>query len=305
MTASLLDFEAHLARLDRSLAEIALAAPLSHDALRALHKELIARNEVNEGIVYLEITRGVADRDFAYPENTAPTVVAFTQSRPLIANPYAETGVKVVTIPDIRWKRRDIKSTAMLAQAMGKQAAKLRGAYEAWMVEDGHVTEGTSSTAFILDADGVVRTQPLGHHILPGVTRRAVLRLAAERGGETRGAAVQRGGGARGARSVHVGGIGLRAADRRDRRHARSAMGDPGRSRAPSARSISTRRARADHALARLSTKFPRKFAARPCNSRASSSVIGVWLSCCIGSSIISTSACSARRCLSLRSNAG
>jgi D-alanine transaminase len=178
----LVDFEAHLSRLDRSLAEIALSAPLSHDALRALHKELIARNQVNEGIVYLEITRGVADRDFAYPENTAPTVVAFTQSRPLIANPYAETGVKVITIPDIRWKRRDIKSTAMLGQAMGKQEAKLKGAYEAWMVEDGHVTEGTSSSAFILDANGVVRTQPLGYHILPGVTRRAVLRLAASEG---------------------------------------------------------------------------------------------------------------------------
>ncbi|HLO23806.1 MAG TPA: D-amino-acid transaminase [Methyloceanibacter sp.] len=178
----LIDFEAHLSRLDRSLAEIALAAPLSHDALRALHKELIARNQVNEGIVYLEITRGVADRDFAYPENTAPTVVAFTQSRPLIDNPYAETGVKVITIPDIRWKRRDIKSTAMLGQAMGKQEAKLKGAYEAWMVEDGYVTEGTSSTAFILDEDGVVRTQPLGYHILPGVTRRTVLRLAASEG---------------------------------------------------------------------------------------------------------------------------
>jgi D-alanine transaminase len=174
----LVDLEAHLARLDRSLAEIALKVPLSHEALWALHTELIARNEVNEGIVYLEITRGVADRDFVYPEATTATVVAFTQSRPLLANPYVETGVKVITIPDIRWKRRDIKSTSMLAQAMGKQTAKLRGAYEAWMVEDRHVTEGTSSTAFILDADGVVRTQPLGHHILPGVTRRAVLRLA-------------------------------------------------------------------------------------------------------------------------------
>jgi len=178
----LLDFDAHLARLDRSLSEIALTAPLSHDALRALHRELIARNEVHEGIVYIEITRGVADRDFAYPENTAPTVVAFTQSRSLIANPYAETGVKIITIPDIRWKRRDIKSVAMLGQTMGKQQAKLKGAYEAWMVENGEVTEGTSSTAFILDANGVIRTQPLGHHILPGVTRRAVLRLAETKG---------------------------------------------------------------------------------------------------------------------------
>ena len=178
----LVDFEPHLARLDRSLKQIALCAPSSHDDLRALHAELIARNGVEEGIVYLQISRGGADRDFAYPENTAPTVVGFTQSRPLIANPYAATGVKIITIPDLRWKRRDIKSTSMLAQAMGKQEAKLKGAYEAWMVEDGCVTEGTSSTAFILDAQGVIRTQPLGHHILPGVTRRAVLRLAALEG---------------------------------------------------------------------------------------------------------------------------
>jgi D-alanine transaminase len=178
----LVDFEPHLARLDRSLKEIGLAPPMSHDELRALHEALIQRNGVDEGIVYLEITRGAADRDFTYPENAAPTVVAFTQSRPLIANPYAATGVKVITISDLRWKRRDIKSTSMLAQAMGKQAAKLKGAYEAWLVEDGCVTEGTSSTAFILDAQGVIRTQPLGHHILPGVTRRAVLKLAALEG---------------------------------------------------------------------------------------------------------------------------
>lgn len=178
----LVDFAPHLARLDNSLSEIALAPPLTHAELRKLHEELIARNGVVEGATYLQISRGVADRDFAYPEKTAPTVVAFTQSRPLIDNPYAKTGVKIVTIPEVRWKRRDIKSTAMLAQAMGKQAAKSKGAYEAWMVEDGHVTEGTSSTAFILDAEGVLRTQPLGTHILPGVTRRAVLRLAKQEG---------------------------------------------------------------------------------------------------------------------------
>jgi D-alanine transaminase len=181
-----LDLDAHLARLDSSLAEMQIAPPLTHAELRALHKELIVRNGFEEGVVYLEITRGVADRDFLYPEDAAPTVVAFTQSRPLLDNPYAVTGVKVITLPDLRWKRRDIKSTALLAQAMGKQQAKLGGAYEAWMVEDGVVTEGTSSTAFILDAEGRLRTQPLGHHILPGVTRRAVLRLA-----ETEGVTVQ------------------------------------------------------------------------------------------------------------------
>jgi D-alanine transaminase len=178
----LVDFTAHLARLDRSLTEIALPAPLSHDELRVVHQALIERNDLDEGIVYLQISRGPADRDFAYPEIVAPTVVAFTQSRALVANPYAATGVKIVTIPDLRWTRRDIKSTSMLAQTMGKQDAKPKGAYEAWMVEDGCVTEGTSSSAFILDDAGVIRTQPLGHQILPGVTRRAVLRLAATQG---------------------------------------------------------------------------------------------------------------------------
>jgi D-alanine transaminase len=181
----LVDFAGHLERLDRSLSEIALAPPLSHEALRALHEALIARNGVTEGGVYLQITRGVADRDFLYPEGATPTVVAFTQSRPVLEHPYAVAGIKVVTIPDLRWKRRDIKSTSMLAQVMGKQAAKLKGAYEAWMVEDGFVTEGTSSTAFIVDGDGVVRTQPLGPHLLTGVTRRAVLRLAADQGVHT------------------------------------------------------------------------------------------------------------------------
>jgi len=177
-----LDLDGHLQRLDRSLAEMQIDPPLTHAKWRALHRELIARNEVDEGIVYLEVTRGVADRDFLFPEGVTPTVVAFTQSRKLLDNPYAKTGVKVITIPDLRWKRRDIKSTSLLAQTMGKQQAKLRGAYEAWMVEDGYVTEGTSSTAFILDADGCIVTQPLGHHILPGVTRRAVLRLAEAKG---------------------------------------------------------------------------------------------------------------------------
>ena len=155
----LVDFDAHLSRLDRSLKEIALDPPMNHEGLREVHEELIALNKVKEGIVYLEITRGPADRDFVYPEAPSPTVVAFTQARALLDNPYVVSGVKVVTIPDIRWKRRDIKSTAMLAQAMGKQAAKLKGAYEAWMVEDGHVTEGTSSSA-LMRISFVHRTNP-------------------------------------------------------------------------------------------------------------------------------------------------
>ena len=178
----LVDFDEHLARLDRSLGEIEIPRPMPDEGLRELHETLIAENRVDEGIVYLEISRGPAERDFAYPPTSFPTVVAFTQSRPIVDHPQAELGVSVITIPDIRWKRRDIKSTSMLAQVMGKQEAKRQGAYEAWMVEDGAVTEGTSSSAFIVDEDGVLRTQPLGPHILPGVTRRAILRLAREDG---------------------------------------------------------------------------------------------------------------------------
>lgn len=178
----LVDFKGHLARLDRSFREIEMPRPMPDEGFREVHETLIAENGLKEGIVYLEVSRGPAERDFAHPPMPMPTVVAFTQARPLVDHPQAETGVAVITIPDIRWKRRDIKSTSMLPQVMGKQEAKARGAYEAWMVEDGAVTEGTSSSAFIVDRDGVLRTQPLGSHILPGVTRLAVLRLAQEDG---------------------------------------------------------------------------------------------------------------------------
>jgi D-alanine transaminase len=181
-----LDLAGHLDRLERSLVELEISLPLSRNDIIDLHEDLIRRNQIEEGVVYLQITRGIADRDFLHPDNAQPSVVAFTQSRPLLDNPYAETGVKVVTVPDLRWKRRDIKSTSLLAQVMGKEEAKRRGAYEAWLVEDGVVTEGTSSTAFILDASGILRTQPLGHHILARVTRRAILGLA-----ETIGAPIE------------------------------------------------------------------------------------------------------------------
>ncbi len=239
----LVDFDAHLARLDRSLKEIDLDPQVGHEGLREVHEELIAANKVDEGIVYLEISRGPADRDFLYPAAPEPTVVAFTQKRTLLDNPYATSCIKVVTIPDIRWKRRDIKSTAMLAQAMGKQAAKQKGAYEAWMVEDGFVTEGTSSSAFILDADGVLRTQPLGPQILPGVTRRAVLRLASEDGlrVEERPFSVEEAYAAREAFLTAASAFVLPIVEIDGRP---VAMERPARSRAPSASSISTKHGR-------------------------------------------------------------
>jgi D-alanine transaminase len=176
--ATMLDTAPFLERLDRSLKEIGLAWPCSKEAYVAFHEELIARNDLDEGMIYSQVTRGVADRDFAFPKDTPPAVVAFTQARPLLDNPRAETGVKVVTVEDIRWKRRDIKSISLLGQVLAKQQAAERGAFEGWMVEDGFVTEGTSSSAYIVK-DGVVITRPLTNAILPGIRRRILFELAA------------------------------------------------------------------------------------------------------------------------------
>lgn len=174
----LVDNEAHLARLERSLGEIRIANPHTMAEWIGLEKELIARNDLREGIVYMQVTRGVAEREFSFPKDTKPTVVMFTQEKRMTNSPQAETGVGVITLPDLRWARRDIKSTALLAQVLAKQAAAEAGVAEAWMVEDGHVTEGGSSTSFIITKDGRIVTRPLSHAILPGITRKTVMRLA-------------------------------------------------------------------------------------------------------------------------------
>ncbi|QPC43197.1 D-amino-acid transaminase [Kaustia mangrovi] len=176
----LVDYAPHMERLDRSLGELQMDWPCTKDELREVHEELVRQNGIEEGVVYMQVTRGVAEREFSFPENTPTTLFAFTQEKALIDNPKAETGVEIVSVPEIRWQRRDIKSIALLAQCLGKQQAKEAGAYEAWMVEDGMVTEGTSSSAYIVK-DGVVITRPLSNSILPGVTRRTLLALAAER----------------------------------------------------------------------------------------------------------------------------
>jgi len=179
----LVDNEAHLARLDRSLGEIDIANPHTLGEWVALQTELVARNGVAEGLVYMQVTRGVFERDFAYPPaGTRPTVMMFTQEKTVAANPLAAKGARVITVPDLRWKRRDIKSVALLAQVLAKQQAAAAGVAEAWMVEDDAVTEGSSSTAFIVTAGGTLVTRPLSTALLPGITRQAVLRLAAEAG---------------------------------------------------------------------------------------------------------------------------
>ena len=179
----LLDNEAHLARLQRSLAAIALDFPLEPQRIVALQNELVRRNGLKEGIVYLQITRGVAPREFAFPKDAAPTLVMFTQEKNILDAPAARTGIEVKTLPDIRWARRDVKSVALLAQVLAKQAAVAAGAQEAWMLDgEGMVTEGASSNGFIITPAGALVTRPNSQAILPGCTREAVLALAAQSG---------------------------------------------------------------------------------------------------------------------------
>jgi len=179
LDGKLVDFADHAARLRRSLAELDMAAPASEAELLEIHRELVARNGLEEGLIYLQVTRGAADRDFGWPEDLAPTLVLFTQSKRLLDSPAADTGITVISIPDRRWGRRDIKTVQLLYPAMGKMMAKAAGADDAWMVEDGAVTEGTSNNAYIVTGGRIV-TRHLGEEILHGITRAAVLKFARE-----------------------------------------------------------------------------------------------------------------------------
>lgn len=176
----MLDFPGHAARLQRSLEAIEMKSPCTTAELEAIHREMIARNELVEGLVYLQVTRGAADRDFAYPVGVEPSMVLFTQAKNVMDSPLAKHGMKVVSTPDIRWGRRDIKTVQLLAPSMGKMAAKAAGADDAWLVEDGFVTEGTSNNAYIVKPDGTIVTRDLSNDILSGITRAAVLRFAGE-----------------------------------------------------------------------------------------------------------------------------
>ena len=178
----LVDSASHLARLERSAGAIGIPVPLAPAEIEAVQKELAARNDLSQGLIYLQLTRGAdPSRDFLPAPDVQPTLVMFTQAKQFLDAPAVSTGIAVITTPDLRWARRDIKSTGLLAQAMAKRLAHDAGAQEAWMVEDGFVTEGASSTAFIVTAEGIV-TRPYSQAVLAGCTGAALTALAAESG---------------------------------------------------------------------------------------------------------------------------
>ncbi|SHJ48418.1 D-alanine transaminase [Shimia gijangensis] len=183
LDGKLIDFDGHAVRLKRSLDELDMAAPCTKDELLEIHRKLVEVNGIVEGLVYLQVSRGSdGDRDFVFPdpETTKPTIVLFTQNKPGLANsPAAQKGISVIAIPDIRWHRRDIKTTQLLYPSMGKMMAKKAGADDAWLIEDGYVTEGTSNNAYFVK-DGKIVTRPLSNDILHGITRKAVMRMAEE-----------------------------------------------------------------------------------------------------------------------------
>lgn len=182
LDGKLIDFAGHAKRLARSLGELDMRNPISTDDLLEVHRELVRTNDITDGVIYLQITRGAAsDRDFAFPaDDVEPTIVLFTQSKPGLADsPAAKVGIKVISIADERWGRRDIKTVQLLYPSMGKMMAMAAGCDDAWMIEAGAVTEGTSNNAYIVKGDTII-TRHLGHEILHGITRAAVLRFARE-----------------------------------------------------------------------------------------------------------------------------
>lgn len=177
LDGKIVEFDGHVARLERSLGEVGMVMPVSRDELLEIHREIVKRNNLDEGAIYLQVTRGAADRDFVFPKGVKQTLLLFTQAKDLTSE---KAGIKVISIPDIRWGRRDIKTVQLLAPSMGKMMAKAEGKDDAWMIEDGFVTEGTSNNVYIVTKDGKIVTRNLSNFILHGITRASVLRLASE-----------------------------------------------------------------------------------------------------------------------------
>jgi D-alanine transaminase len=179
LEGKLIDFPAHMERLQRSLNELDMDAPQWMDDLLSIHQKLIAENDLTTGMIYLQVSRGVADRDFAFPAAGTPaSLVLFTQAKDPLANPMYETGARGITVPDQRWGRRDIKTTQLLYPSMAKMMAKNAGVDDAWMEEDGFINEGTSNNTWIVTKDGKLVTRHLSNSILHGITRKAVQRCA-------------------------------------------------------------------------------------------------------------------------------
>lgn len=181
INGKLIDNYEHLKRLERSLNSIKLFSPIPISNIPSVEKELLAKNDINEGTLYLHITRGESDREFAFPDIVKPSLVMFVQSKNLIHLEPDDLAATVITVPDVRWKRRDIKSIALIAQVLAKQIAKEEGADEVWMVEDGCITEGGSSNAFIIKDDKLI-TRNSNNLILSGITRMAIMTLAKDFG---------------------------------------------------------------------------------------------------------------------------
>ncbi len=179
LEGKLIDFPGHLARLKRSLGELEMPFSMSDEELLAVHRELVAKNNIVEGLIYLQVTRGAADRDFAFPDPSTPnTIVMFTQSKSLTAKPIEDLSMKVITVEDLRWQRCDIKTVQLLYPSIVKNEAKKKGADDGWLVRDGFVTEGSSNNAYIVTEDGTIVTRDLSSSILAGITRKAVLDCA-------------------------------------------------------------------------------------------------------------------------------
>ena len=181
----LVDETRHMARLERSLRELQIRSPMGLASLGIVLRETVRRNQVTDGLVYLQVSRGVARRDFIFPPvDTRPVVVCLARSVPRsLVQAAGEAGIAVITMPDLRWKRPDIKSVSLLPNALARQAAIEEGAKEAWLVdEDGFVTEGAASNAWIVDHAGQLVTRAAEFGILRGVTRAVVLDLAAKEG---------------------------------------------------------------------------------------------------------------------------
>jgi len=175
----LIGFDGHIMRLQRSLDELGIAYKVDREDMLQIHHELVKRNDLREGMVYLQVSRGnPGDRDFVFPpEDTPVTIVLFTQNKQVVGTAAESRGLKVVTIDDLRWARRDIKTVQLLYPSLAKMEARSRNADDAWFVQDGHVTEGTSNNVYIVK-DGKIITRDLSNDILHGITRKSVLECA-------------------------------------------------------------------------------------------------------------------------------